>query len=144
MIRLRFLISTFILWAGIFNIFTAYNAEAALMATTTKSELQYKDEKIGTGPEPKPGQTVTVHYVGTLMEGKKFDSSRDRGEPFSFVLGMGQVIKGWDEGLATMKVGGRRILTIPPQLAYGENGAGNIIGPNETLIFDVELLGIKN
>lgn len=112
-------------------------------AVTTASGLQYIDEVEGTGESPKTGQTVVVHYTGTLENGKKFDSSRDRGQPFSFKIGVGQVIQGWDEGVGTMKVGGRRILIIPPQLGYGNRGAGGVIPPNATLVFDVELLGIK-
>ena len=109
----------------------------------TASGLQYEDVVVGQGAAPKAGQTVVVHYTGWLMDGTKFDSSRDRGQPFKFVLGQGRVIKGWDEGLATMKVGGRRTLIIPPDLAYGARGAGDVIPPNATLKFDVELLGIE-
>lgn len=109
---------------------------------TTPSGLRYVDVVVGTGPSPKPGQTCTVHYTGTLDNGRKFDSSRDRGEPFTFTIGQGDVIKGWDEGVATMKVGGRRTLTIPPALGYGARGAGGVIPPNATLTFDVELLSI--
>lgn len=110
---------------------------------TTDSGLQYKDLEEGTGETPQRGQTVTVHYTGTLLNGKKFDSSRDRGQPFQFKIGVGQVIKGWDEGVGTMKVGGRRELIIPPELGYGASGAGGVIPPNATLVFDVELLGVK-
>jgi peptidylprolyl isomerase len=110
--------------------------------TTTESGLQYVDLAEGTGAMPQPGQTVVVHYTGTLTDGTKFDSSRDRNSPFSFKFGVGQVIQGWDEGLATMRVGGRRQLTIPPELGYGARGAGNVIPPNATLLFDVELLQI--
>jgi peptidylprolyl isomerase len=107
------------------------------------SGLKYVDEVIGTGAEPKTGEHVTVHYVGTLTNGTKFDSSRDRNEPFTFVIGEGEVIKGWDEGVATMHVGGKRKLIVPPQLGYGSQGAGGVIPPNATLIFEVELLNIK-
>ncbi|MBW4626997.1 MAG: FKBP-type peptidyl-prolyl cis-trans isomerase [Brasilonema octagenarum HA4186-MV1] len=110
---------------------------------TTPSGLKYTELKQGTGATPKKGQTVVVHYTGTLEDGTKFDSSRDRGQPFSFKLGVGQVIKGWDEGLSTMKVGDRRKLIIPSDLGYGARGAGGVIPPNATLIFDVELLKIQ-
>jgi FKBP-type peptidyl-prolyl cis-trans isomerase FkpA len=109
---------------------------------TTKSGLQYEDLKTGQGDEAKAGKTVDVHYTGWLTDGKKFDSSVDRGQPFSFKLGGGQVIRGWDEGVAGMKVGGKRKLTIPPELGYGASGAGGVIPPNATLVFDVELLGV--
>lgn len=110
---------------------------------TTDSGLKYIELKEGTGATPKPGQTVVVHYTGTLEDGTKFDSSRDRNRPFSFKLGAGQVIKGWDEGISTMKVGEQRRLIIPPELGYGARGAGGVIPPNATLIFDVELLKIS-
>lgn len=109
---------------------------------TTPSGLKYVDLVEGTGASPKTGQTVEVHYTGTLENGKKFDSSRDRGEPFKFKIGVGQVIKGWDEGVGTMKAGGRRQLMIPPELGYGARGIGPI-PPNATLVFDVELLGVS-
>lgn len=117
---------------------------AAAAPVTTPSGLRYTDELVGTGAAPKAGQSVTVHYTGWLdqdgKKGTKFDSSRDRGPPFSFKIGAGQVIKGWDEGVATMKTGGRRTLVIPPELGYGRTGAGGVIPPNATLIFDVELI----
>ena len=122
---------------------------AALAASevTTSSGLRIIDVKPGTGPVPKAGQTVTVNYTGWLFvdgkKGKKFDSSLDRAQPFSFTLGQGQVIKGWDEGLATMHVGGKRTLIIPPDLGYGASGAGADIPPGATLIFEVDLLGVK-
>jgi peptidylprolyl isomerase len=129
-------------------------AVAATLAPTnaqpvanTPSGLQIIDTKVGTGPQPKPGQTVVVHYTGWLYvngaKGQKFDSSRDHGKPFEFPIGQHQVIAGWDEGVATMKVGGSRTLIIPPALGYGARGAGGVIPPNATLIFDVELLGVK-
>ena len=109
----------------------------------TRSGLVYQDLVTGTGISPTQGKTVKVHYTGWLKDGTKFDSSLDRGEPFSFVLGKGEVIKGWDEGIKSLKVGGKRRLIIPPQLAYGKKGAGGVIPPNATLIFEVELLDIN-
>jgi peptidylprolyl isomerase len=110
---------------------------------TTPSGLMYHDIVVGTGASPQTGQVAVVHYTGRLTDGKIFDSSLDRGTPFEFQIGRGQVIKGWDEGVATMKVGGKRQLTIPPELGYGARGAGGVIPPNATLVFEVELLGVK-
>jgi FKBP-type peptidyl-prolyl cis-trans isomerase FkpA len=117
--------------------------------TTTASGLQYEDTVPGTGDEATPGRRVKVHYTGWLHDpaadnqrGRKFDSSKDRGDPFSFGLGQGQVIRGWDEGVAGMKVGGTRVLTIPAELGYGARGAGGVIPPNATLVFEVELLAV--
>jgi FKBP-type peptidyl-prolyl cis-trans isomerase len=110
--------------------------------TTTSSGLQYWDIVVGTGATAVAGKAVKVHYTGWLTDGKKFDSSVDRGQPFSFSLGGGQVIKGWDQGVAGMKVGGKRQLRIPPELGYGGRGAGGVIPPNATLVFDVELLDV--
>jgi len=122
-------------------------AANAQPVTTTPSGLKIIDLKVGTGPSPKPGQTCVMNYTGWLYEngnkGKKFDSSLDRNQPFSFPIGQHQVIAGWDEGVATMKVGGKRTLIIPPELGYGARGAGGVIPPNATLIFDVELLAVK-
>lgn len=111
--------------------------------TTTDSGLQYKDVTVGSGAEAQAGNTVSVHYTGWLTDGTKFDSSLDRGQPFSFSLGSGGVIAGWDEGVAGMKIGGKRILVIPADLGYGASGAGGVIPPNATLIFEVELLDVK-
>jgi len=105
--------------------------------------LRYTDDQVGTGTEAQAGKTVSVHYTGWLLDGTKFDSSKDRNQPFSFPLGRGQVIKGWDEGVAGMKVGGKRTLVIPPDLGYGARGAGGVIPPNATLKFEVELLDVK-
>jgi peptidylprolyl isomerase len=113
---------------------------------THASGIRYRDEAVGEGESPRPGQVVIVHYTGWLDDagtpGRKFDSSRDRGQPFRFKLGVGQVISGWDLGVADMKPGGRRRLVLPPEHGYGARGAGSVIPPNATLIFDVELLGI--
>ena len=126
---------------------TTASAQTAGKTMTTASGLEIIDSVTGTGASPKPGQTCVMHYTGWLYEngqkGKKFDSSVDRNEPFEFPIGKGRVIAGWDEGVATMKVGGKRTLIIPPQLGYGARGAGGVIPPNATLMFDVELLAVK-
>ena len=125
----------------------APSVSAAAPETTTASGLRIADSVEGKGAAPQPGQTVKVHYTGWLFvdgkKGAKFDSSRDRGQPFAFTLGKGEVIQGWDEGVATMRIGGQRTLIIPPALGYGSRGAGGVIPPNATLIFDVELLDAK-
>jgi FKBP-type peptidyl-prolyl cis-trans isomerase FkpA len=117
------------------------------MPSTTASGLIYEDKVVGSGDEAKAGHEVSVHYTGWLLfggeRGRKFDSSKDRNEPFGFPLGAGHVIKGWDEGVQGMKVGGMRVLTIPPGLGYGARGAGGVIPPNATLIFEVELLAVE-
>ncbi len=134
-------------WSDL-NSASPITAASAQPVTTTASGLKIIDLRIGTGAVPKAGQTCVMHYTGWLYEngkkGKKFDSSVDRGAPFEFPLGAHRVIAGWDEGVATMRVGGRRTLIIPPELAYGARGAGGIIPPNATLIFDVELLEVKD
>jgi peptidylprolyl isomerase len=121
--------------------------QSAAKPVTTSSGLQIIDTKVGTGASPRPNQTAVVHYTGWLYtsgaKGQKFDSSVDRGEPFEFPVGQGRVIKGWDEGVASMKIGGKRTLIVPPALGYGARGAGGAIPPNATLMFDVELLGVK-
>jgi peptidylprolyl isomerase len=123
------------------------SAQSAAKPVTTSSGLQMIDTKVGSGASPRQNQTAVVHYTGWLyvngVKGKKFDSSVDRNEPFEFPVGAGRVIRGWDEGVASMKVGGKRTLIVPPQLGYGARGAGGAIPPNATLIFDVELLGVK-
>jgi len=123
------------------------SAQTAGKPMTTSSGLQIIDSTVGTGASPKPGQICVMHYTGWLSEdgkkGKKFDSSLDRSQPFEFPIGQHRVIAGWDEGVASMKVGGKRTLIIPPALGYGERGAGGVIPPNATLIFDVELLAVK-
>jgi peptidylprolyl isomerase len=122
-------------------------AQTAEKTMTTASGLQITDTKVGEGPSPKPGQVCIMHYTGWLYQdgqkGDKFDSSVDRNEPFEFPIGKRRVIAGWDEGISTMKVGGKRTLIIPPDLGYGQRGAGGVIPPNATLIFDVELLGLR-
>ncbi|MHB8799382.1 MAG: FKBP-type peptidyl-prolyl cis-trans isomerase [Thermoanaerobaculia bacterium] len=129
---------------------TARASEAARKESKmvkTESGLGYEDLVVGTGASPETGQTCVMHYTGWLFEngakGAKFDSSVDRNQPFEFQIGRGRVIKGWDEGVSTMKVGGKRTLLIPPQLGYGDRGAGNVIPPGATLLFEVELLGLK-
>ncbi|MFN8392596.1 MAG: FKBP-type peptidyl-prolyl cis-trans isomerase [Bdellovibrionota bacterium] len=128
-------------------LFSATRAYAGSKEVTTPTGLKYEDEKVGTGAEAVSGKTVSVHYTGWLNDngkkGTKFDSSVDRGEPFEFPLGAGMVIQGWDQGVAGMKVGGKRTLMIPSKLGYGARGAGGAIPPNADLIFDVELLGVK-
>ena len=126
---------------------TTASAQTKGKPMTTASGLQIVDSKVGTGASPRSGQTCVMHYTGWLYEngakGKKFDSSVDRGQPFEFPIGVGRVIKGWDEGVSTMKVGGKRTLIIPAKLGYGDRGAGGVIPPNATLLFEVELLGVK-
>ena len=129
---------------------TTTSATASSTATITTMQnisktpgLEIYDEKVGTGAEAKAGQTISAHYVGTLVNGTKFDSSLDRGQPFQFTLGVGQVIQGWDLGIQGMKVGGVRKLVISPELGYGSRGAGNLIPPNSTLVFEVQLIAIK-
>ena len=125
----------------------AESAKKESKMVKTESGLSYEDLVVGTGASPAAGQTCVMHYTGWLWEngakGAKFDSSHDRARPFEFPIGRGRVIKGWDEGVATMKVGGKRTLLIPPQLGYGDRGAGNVIPPGATLLFEVELLGVK-
>ncbi len=115
--------------------------------TVSPSGLSHEDTQVGTGPSPTSGQTCVMHYTGWLwvdgQKGSKFDSSLDRGRPFSFPIGQGRVIKGWDEGVASMKIGGKRTLLIPPELGYGSRGAGGVIPPNATLLFEVELLEVQ-
>ncbi len=139
-----------LLTAGIFST-TAYSEQAATKKEAISlAELIKTDKKVGNGAQATPGHEVSVHYTGWLYEeaapdhkGKKFDSSRDRGQPFNFPLGAGQVIKGWDQGVEGMKLGGQRTLIIPASLGYGARGAGGVIPPNATLVFDVELLGVR-
>jgi FKBP-type peptidyl-prolyl cis-trans isomerase len=147
---MRILVKTFagaLLAASMAAVLTPVAVRAEPETTLTADGLKYIDTKPGTGASPKIGQDVSVHYTGWLYvngaKGKKFDSSRDRGEPIVFPLGAGQVIKGWDEGIETMKVGGKRTLIIPPELGYGARAMGNAIPANSWLIFDVELVGVK-
>ena len=119
------------------------DGKGAAKVITSQTGLKYIDEQVGTGKSPEKGKRVTVHYTGTLTNGTKFDSSVDRKEPFTFVIGVGQVIKGWDEGVLSMKVGGKRKLMIPAALGYGARGAGGVIPPNADLNFDVELLSVE-
>ena len=121
----------------------AGSADQTGKEVTTPSGLKYTDTVVGTGTTAEKGKRVSVHYTGYLMDGKKFDSSVDRGQPFQFVIGVGQVIPGWDEGVMSMKVGGKRTLIIPSNLGYGARGAGGVIPPNAELHFEVELLGVK-
>ncbi len=148
----RLLLSRFVAVAAatvmaIASVFTPPAAAQDADAQATGSGLQVIDTLVGAGTTPKTGQTCVMHYTGWLYEegakGQKFDSSVDRGQPFEFQIGTGQVIKGWDEGVATMKVGGKRTLIIPPELGYGARGAGSAIPPNATLLFEVELLDVK-
>jgi peptidylprolyl isomerase len=133
--------------ATIIPVNTAIAEPQGSTMTTTPSGLQIEDTVVGSGASPQTGQTCMMHYTGWLYKdgekGNKFDSSLDRGQPFEFPIGTGRVIKGWDEGVASMKVGGKRTLIIPAALGYGARGAGGVIPPNATLIFDVELLDIK-
>jgi peptidylprolyl isomerase len=130
--------------AGAIFVFSSSGGKSAVpgQEVTTSSGLKYVDEVVGSGDSPKPGSAVTVHYTGTLLDGTKFDSSVDRGQPYTFRIGTGTVIRGWDEGLMSMKVGGKRKLIVPPELGYGSKGKGKI-PPDSTLLFEVELLAVK-
>jgi peptidylprolyl isomerase len=143
----RLSLASLALCAGAACLTITGTATAQETTVTTPSGLKIEDTKVGDGASPATGQTCIMHYTGWLYQngqkGSKFDSSVDRGEPFEFPIGTGRVIKGWDEGVASMKVGGKRTLIIPPELGYGARGAGGVIPPNATLIFDVELLGIR-
>ncbi len=137
----NFLFETFMICAALVFVLTV-SVEAG-KEITTPSGLKIELIKEGKGPVPKAGQKVTVHYTGTLMTGRKFDSSRDRNEPFTFTLNAGQVIKGWDEAVALLPLGSQAKVIIPPHLGYGPNGAGGVIPPNATLVFDIELISAK-
>jgi FKBP-type peptidyl-prolyl cis-trans isomerase len=128
-------------WSTTANFSELFNVRESL--EQEKSNLMTEDLVLGTGAEAKTGDTVSVHYTGTLADGKKFDSSHDRGEPFEFTVGAGEVIEGWEKGITGMKVGGKRRLVIPPEMAYGETGSPPIIPPNATLTFEVELVSVK-
>lgn len=119
------------------------NQVSQLQVTPNMENLKIEDITVGTGAEVKAGDTISINYLGTLEDGTKFDSSYDRGQPFETQIGVGQLIQGWDLGIPGMKVGGKRKLTIPPELGYGERGAGDVIPPNSTLVFEVELMGIN-
>lgn len=134
---------TFVRRLGRWRVIASQDTKMTPQQVTTSSGLKYVDLVAGSGESPKRGQMVTVHYTGTLENGTKFDSSLDRGQPYTFPIGMSRVIKGWDEGILTMKIGGKRKLIIPPDLAYGPNGRPPVIPPSATLIFEVELLGAK-
>ena len=141
-VSLKLMIFTVSMFLATAPVFAAQDAAKPAKTITTASGLKYVDQVVGKGASPVAGKRVKVHYTGTLENGKKFDSSVDRNQPFEFAIGMGQVIKGWDEGVMTMKVGGKRKLIIPAKLGYGERGAGGVIPPNATLHFDVELLEV--
>ena len=136
-----------VLATGVASMSTPLQAQAPANTVTTSSGLQFADLKAGTGASPRPGQICIMHYTGWLYQngkkGAKFDSSVDRGQPFEFPIGTGRVIRGWDEGVSGMKVGGKRVLIIPPELGYGARGAGGVIPPNATLMFEVELMGVR-
>jgi FKBP-type peptidyl-prolyl cis-trans isomerase len=140
--RTRLILAAALVFSSVMGT-TADPSEKASGVVTTQSGLQYVDLVVGTGRQAELGDTARVHYTGWLADGTKFDSSRDRNEPFSFRIGAGRVIKGWEEGIGGMKVSGKRKLIIPPELAYGSRGAGNVIPPNATLTFEIELLDLR-